>query len=155
MGPLNLSWIREGELAVSGRPQGLQDLLRLREAGVDAVVSMTPRANSPSDFDECGLAWLHVPLEDFTAPSLEQIRAFVEFVQGQRALGRATLVHCSAGLGRSGTMAACYLVARGLDPGSALEEIRVLRPGSVETNEQEKAVQAWAAHLRTRSAEAE
>lgn len=50
-------------------------------------------------------------------------------------------MHCTLGFGRTGTMLACYLVKeRGLCAGDAIAEIRRLRPGSIETYEQEKAV---------------
>ncbi len=55
------------------------------------------------------------------------------------------LVHCSSGYGRSGTMAACYLVAEGRSPEEAIREMRRLRPGAIETDEQEAMVRAWAA----------
>ncbi len=152
---LKFCWIREGEFAISARPQGLGDLLWLRQSGIGAVVSVTMSTLSPSEFDECGLAWLQLPVEDFTAPTLKQIQTFADFVDDQRTLGHATLVHCSAGLGRSGTMAACHLVAGGLDAQQALDEVRALRPGAVETEEQERAIHTWAEHLRSRSAEPE
>lgn len=54
---------------------------------------------------------------------------------------QAVAVHCALGFGRTGTMLACYLVKeRGLAAGDAIAEIRRLRPGSIETYEQEKAV---------------
>lgn len=54
---------------------------------------------------------------------------------------QAVAVHCALGFGRTGTMLACYLVKeRGLTAGDAIAEIRRLRPGSIETYEQEKAV---------------
>lgn len=54
---------------------------------------------------------------------------------------QAVGVHCALGFGRTGTMLACYLVKeRRLAAGDAIAEIRRLRPGSIETYEQEKAV---------------
>jgi atypical dual specificity phosphatase len=57
-------------------------------------------------------------------------------------------VHCAAGLGRTGTVLAAYLVARGEEPRAALARVRDLRPGSVETADQERAVEAYARRLR-------
>ena len=62
--------------------------------------------------------------------------------------GRMVLVHCGAGLGRSGTVAAAFLVREGMEPGAAIERVRALRPFSVETEEQETAVEAYARRLR-------
>ncbi|NXC51886.1 DUS23 phosphatase, partial [Aleadryas rufinucha] len=45
------------------------------------------------------------------------------------------------GHGRTGTLLACYLCKeRHLDGSDAIREIRRLRPGSIETAEQEQAV---------------
>lgn len=147
----NFSWIREGELAVSGQPRGLHDLLDARERGIRAVVALTEEANTPSEFEECGLVWIHLPVTDFHPPTLAQLRAFTEFAEEQRSHGNALLIHCAAGHGRSGTVAACHFVSQGMEPAAALAEIRRLRPGSVETAEQEDIVRAWAEHIRSRS----
>jgi atypical dual specificity phosphatase len=151
----NFSWIREGDLAVSARPQGIQGLLEARETGIQAIVTLTEAPLGKSELEECGLVALHLPVRDFSPPSLEQIQTFTRFWEEQRALGRSVLIHCDSGQGRSGTMAACHLVSQGLDPHEALAEVRRLRPGSVETEEQEQVVQAWADLLRSRSTDPE
>lgn len=57
---------------------------------------------------------------------------------------QAVGVHCRMGRGRTGVMAACYLVKfQGQSPDSAIASIRRLRPGSIETYSQEKAVVAF------------
>jgi len=50
-------------------------------------------------------------------------------------------IHCRQGRGRSGVMAACYLVRfQDLPPERAIINLRLQRPGSIETSEQERAV---------------
>lgn len=79
------------------------------------------------------------------------------FLEAVAAEGACVLVHCGGGKGRAGTLAACCLAMWGSDPPpdlaaerpvlSAQEAIRVvrdLRPGSIETQEQEAFVQARA-----------
>jgi atypical dual specificity phosphatase len=74
---------------------------------------------------------------------------------GLRGLARARLaaeqsvvVHCGAGLGRTGTLLACYLVSTGLRPDQAIARVRCVRPGSVETRAQEAAVEAFGQRAR-------
>ncbi|VFV42042.1 dual specificity protein [Lynx pardinus] len=76
-----------------------------------------------------------LPDFDVTSPAPESLS------QGPEPACEAVGVHCALGFGRTGTMLACYLVKeRGLAAGDAIAEIRRLRPGSIETYEQEKAV---------------
>ena len=50
-------------------------------------------------------------------------------------------VHCRMGMGRTGSMLACYLAkCKNLTAEEAIQEIRRLRPGSIETEDQEKVV---------------
>jgi atypical dual specificity phosphatase len=57
-------------------------------------------------------------------------------------------VHCGGGLGRTGTLLACYLVsAEGLPADAAIARVRAARPGSVETEDQEQAVRRYAERL--------
>jgi len=41
-------------------------------------------------------------------------------------------VHCGAGLGRTGTVLACYLISRGLCAEHAIDRVRDARPGAIE-----------------------
>lgn len=93
---------------------------------------------------EFGFDYLHLPVEDFTAPDLNQIERAMEFILHQNSLGHAVLVHCQAGIGRTGTILACFLVTQGMEPNPAIQTVRDLRPGSLEVYTQEYAVHQFA-----------
>lgn len=149
------SWIIEGEIGGMPRPGRDQDALWrwLSAQGVRLVVSLT---ESPPDRDlmaKYSIESLHLPVPDFTPPSLETIRRFIEHAKFHRHEKHAIAVHCGAGIGRTGTMLAAYLVWRGMEANEAIELVRQKRPGSVETEEQEVAVRAFAASLRAAEAD--
>lgn len=138
---LEISWILPGELAAFSR-FALRDAERLREAGIGAIVSLTEDF-PPELIGEPRFATLHLPVEDMTPPDMDQVQRFVEFVDATVARGSAVGVHCHAGLGRTGTMIACYLVTRGMTAGQAIEHVRQKRPGSIQTDLQEDAIRRW------------
>jgi hypothetical protein len=112
------------------------ELPELHSAGIRAVVGLL---NIPSDaavFEPAGFAFLCLPVPDGGPPTLEQATEFVRFVNEQRQLQRPVAVHCEAGLGRTGTMLAVYLIAQGDSAEAAIRRIREVEKGAVETSRQ-------------------
>jgi len=109
------------------------ELPALYAAGVHAVVGLL---NIPSDaavFESAGFAFLCLPVPDGGAPTLQQATEFVRFVNEQRTAHRPIAVHCEAGLGRTGTMLAIYLIAQGESAEAAIRRIREVEKTAVET----------------------
>ncbi len=150
--PGNFSFVIPDKLAGSARPGRhgdlRADLAGLAEAGVGAVVSLTEEPLDARLLEETGFRSLHLPIPDFEPPTPEQIDRFVAFVDACLADGVAVLAHCGAGIGRTGTMLACYLVSRGMKPDTAIRKIRRERPGSVETPDQERSVSDYYRRLK-------
>ncbi|XP_064032103.1 dual specificity protein phosphatase 23 [Pogoniulus pusillus] len=144
--PPNFSWVRAGRLAGTGMPRQPGHYRFLLAQGVRHLVSLTERA--PPHHGCCPALRLHrLRVPDFTPPAPEQIRSFLQLVEDANARGEAVAVHCMLGQGRTGTMLACYLArAEGLSGSDAIREIRRLRPGSIETQEQEQAVIQFCQH---------
>lgn len=92
-----------------------------------------------------GMDWLHLAVRDVSVPSAAFEARWAEVGEGLRARlrdGFNVLVHCRGGLGRAGTIAARLLVESGVAPEEAIARVRAVRPGAIETAEQEAYVMA-------------
>lgn len=139
--PRNFSWLIQNEIAGMARPLSLvADLEFLKDNGIEAIVSLTEIPLHKTLVDEFGFEYKHIPVVDLTSPTLEQVEEFVTFVNSLRGVRKKIVVHCDAGIGRTGTMLACYLVSKGYTARNAISEVRIRRPGSIETVDQEDTV---------------
>ncbi len=137
----NFSWLIEGEIAGMAKPTSLVNEFEfLKDNDIGAIVSLTEFPIHESLVKEFGFEVIHISLKDYETPSLEQIEVFLEFAKKLKARGKKLVVHCDAGIGRTGTMLACYLVNKGYDAIDAIKEVRKKRPGSIETIGQEEIV---------------
>lgn len=97
-----------------------------------------------------GLAWAHVPIPDFEPPNEASMTAWSKHMPGvlsSLARQEKVVVHCAAGLGRTGTVAAMLLVLQGLAGEEAIARVRTARPGTIETRAQEDFVRQFSARV--------
>ncbi len=88
------------------------------------------------------LVELYTP--DSRAPCLLEVHDVLRRIEGIVNRGGRIFVHCRSGMGRSGTLAAIYLIYMyGMDSEEAIRRVRDVRPGSIETIEQELAVKEY------------
>jgi len=149
----NFSFVLEGRLAGMARPgrsRSLQeDLIFLKAQGIGAIVSVTERPLEQEVVRSFGLRYLHLPVPDYGAPTMRQIEEFLDFIEAPEGDG-ATVVHCFAGQGRTGTMLACALVHRGASGEQAIRFVRAKRWPSIDTPVQEQTIFEFAAVRRNR-----
>ncbi|MBW4696868.1 MAG: cyclin-dependent kinase inhibitor 3 family protein [Aphanocapsa lilacina HA4352-LM1] len=92
-----------------------------------------------------GLTSRWFPVRDYGTPtSIASTLMLVEDILIANGQGKTVVIHCKGGLGRTGLVAACCLVARGYSHSEAFGIIRRSRPGSIETAEQEAFVHKFA-----------
>lgn len=112
------------------------ELKELHLAGVRAVVSLLNIPTDAAVYTSAGFAFLCLPVSDGGAPTMEQAEDFIHFVTEQRKEGQPVAVHCEAGLGRTGTMLATYLISQGESAEAAIRRIRTVEKVAVETSQQ-------------------
>jgi protein-tyrosine phosphatase len=135
---LDGSW--PGKLAVGPRPRGgdwlKDDIAAWKRTDVDAVLSLlTPEEERDLDLrDEAGevraqgMDFTSFPIPDRQIPRSEAKWAeALEGVDRMLSTGKNVLVHCRQGIGRSGLVATCLLVKKGMSPGAAVESVSAAR----------------------------
>ncbi len=142
------AWLEEGRLLGCAYPRHEAAIAGLARQGISVLINLHERAHDPTRLARHGMEELHLPVADFTPPSPRQLDRGVAAIAEALATGRRVAVHCTGGRGRTGTLLACYLVHRGLDPDAAIARVREVRPGSVETRAQVAAVEAYARRQR-------
>lgn len=122
-----------------------------RRAGLGTVVCLAPRPELAELSPEYHAAlargalpfrWLHVPMRNFGLPEdpagfRRDIAGLAQDVRG----GEVVMLHCAAGLGRTGTAAACLLKALGVEAKDALQRVR--EAGSNPQNAEQSGLVHW------------
>lgn len=124
------------------------DLPALVDAGIGAVVCLLNLPQVAPLYRGADVAFLRVPIPDGGVPSVEQALEVVAFIESQRASGRRVAVHCEAGLGRTGTALAAYLISQGSSAEEAIRRIREIEPAAIETSHQLQFLHDFAAGSR-------
>jgi ADP-ribosyl-[dinitrogen reductase] hydrolase len=125
------------------------DLNAIRDWGATAVVTLVERNElvllrvEPlgEEVRRRRMLWFHLPIVDVSTPDEGFERNWEVAGDELRTLlrsGRDVLVHCRGGLGRAGMIGARLLIELGMEPTTAIRQVRARRPGAIETLEQEK-----------------
>lgn len=125
-----------GRVAIMPRPRGgdslPEEIWGLRSGGAQVVVSLLTRAEEKEmglreEASRCraaGLEFVSFPIEDRSIPSTSQdLFVLVKSLDGRLKEGKSVVIHCRAGIGRSGLVAACLLVLRGIPVDTAWQRL--------------------------------
>jgi len=141
-GPRGFIWIEEGRLAATPMP-GITtdvdyDLELLKGVGVTTLITLTEKDFPQDVLARHGLKNVHLPIADRKAPTPAEMDMLVVRMRELVDAGKVLAVHCLAGLGRTGTILAAYLVKeKGLSAQVALNQIRRFNRQFVQSDDQE------------------
>ena len=127
------------------------DLAAIRKWGAEVVVTLLEHnelellhvLSLPDAVARHGMKWVHLPIRDVSVPDRKFEANWLAAgpdLRNRIRHGGSILIHCRGGRGRAGTIAARMLVEFGMDAQSAIDAVRRVRPGAIETREQEKHV---------------
>jgi protein-tyrosine phosphatase len=132
-------WIND-HLAIVPRPRGgdwLEDeMVALREAGIDLVVSMLEETEAAelgleqekAAADRAGLGFINFPIRDRNVPTDPQsFRSFVTNLEQQIENGKRIGVHCRACIGRASVTTASVLICSGVPHADAWRQVEMAR----------------------------
>lgn len=146
----HFSWLEIGRLAALSYPESDDAFTVLWDMGIRALLNLSETPLPLDALNKVGLLTEHISIVVYEAPTVQQIKQALAMINSCLDRNMPVGIHCIAGLGRTGTILACYLIERGLSARSAIDAIRQWRPGSIEGSDQETAVYRYYAAFSSR-----
>ena len=146
----HFSWLVENKLAALSYPESEDAFTLLYRIGIRAILNLSEAPLPDEALNKVGILSRHIPVAGFKAPTLHQVKQALAMIYSCLDRSMPVAVHCVAGLGRTGTILACYLVGMRITADKAITIIREWRPGSIEVPEQEAIVYEYEHFIKTR-----
>ena len=145
--PYKFSWMIENKLAGSSIPTSIDEVQWVIDQGVKSIV--TVREEPLDDIWVKNVNYLHVLSNDMGVPEFDDLVSAVDFIHSRITNNEPVMVHCLAGLGRTGTLLACYLIKhQKMSADDAMQKVREERPGSIQSFTQEEIISQFAKSLQ-------
>jgi len=154
--PRFFRWLIPFYIAIMSTPRNEEDIIALASPRLGIRHILTLTEEEPLDeswFRGKSITNTYLPIPNYYPPSIEQMDLIINLLEDESKL--PLLIHCGGGKGRAGTVAASYIAAFGfgkprfnqthpeIPAQQAISLLRQLRPGSIETSQQEDFVSKW------------
>ena len=145
--PDKFSWLIDNKLAGSGIPTSIDEIQWAIEQGIKSIV--TVREEPLADDWIRDVNYLHIISNDMGVPEFDDLVHAVDFIHRRITNKEPVMVHCLAGLGRTGTILASYLIKyQNMSADEAMKKVREQRPGSIQSYPQEEIIFQFAKFLQ-------
>lgn len=153
--PRGFHWIVPGKLAGCPAPGVTApidyDMSLLAKTGITKLVTLTEVDLDQNVLQKHGLTNIHLPIFDRESPSINQTHMLLVRMQKFIDAGERLAVHCKAGLGRTGTILAAWLIREGgLSADDAIARLRRINNGYIQSQDQEDFLHSYEADLVNR-----
>ena len=137
--PDNFSWIIEKKLAGSAIPTSKEEIDWVKQEGVKSIVTIREEPLEEEWLEDVN--YLHIHSNDMGVPEFDDLISSVDFLHQRITNDEPVMVHCLAGLGRTGTILACYLIKyEQMSADDAIQKVRNERHGSIQSFSQEEII---------------
>lgn len=159
--PRFFRWLVPFKIAVMSTPRNGRDIRALSSGsiGIKTVLTLTEEEPLDASWFNARVKNVFLPIRNYYPPSIEQMDIAMRILTDEESL--PVLIHCGGGKGRAGSIAACYMAACGFDKPNiqftdwqpampaqdSISKLRAIRPGSIETEQQEAFISKWVSVL--------
>lgn len=141
-GPRGFLWLKKGVLAGTPLPGVFHDfeydMKMLQRVGVTKLVTLMTKPINKEALEKFSVKSIWHAIKDMGAPSCELAVTICQDIDQAIKDNEVIAVHCRAGMGRTGTILAAYLIWDGSDALRALDTVRGIEPRWVQSEEQVK-----------------
>lgn len=159
--PRFFRWLVPFKIAVMSTPRNGRDIRALSSdnIGIKTVLTLTEEEPLDQAWFNASIKNEFLPIRNYYPPSIEQMEIAMRILTDKESL--PVLIHCGGGKGRAGSIAACYIAACGfgkpnlqsndwqpaMSAQDSISKLRAIRPGSIETEQQEAFISKWVSVL--------
>ena len=159
-------WLVDGQVLAGGYPcsfnpeETRRRLESILDAGIRSFIDLTFENEGLELYEsvlkqlaeekQIDVEYHRFSIKDHGVPTTALMQDVLRTIREEIAAGRMVYFHCWGGVGRTGTVAGCWLIEDGYSCDEALNRIKELRQGildydtrSPETDEQEAFVRKW------------
>ncbi len=110
----DIRWV-EPHVAVGAMPCRQEHVELLHGQGIDSVLNLCAEFCDLPDMErQFGLSVHYLPIDDMGVPDADALEESLDWMEERIAAGGKVFIHCRFGMGRTGTVLACWLARRGL-----------------------------------------